>query len=459
MWPLSRKSYPKQFSKIVGNNSLFEESIRRIKTSEKIQFEDPIAITNNSFRFIVAEQLNNMGVQAGSILIEPEAKNTAPAILAACLQAVTNNPDSIVLILPSDHLIDDVNEFQMSIQKALAAVENDYIVTFGVRPSRPETGFGYLELGDKMIGDAIELTSFIEKPDINEAEAMSNSKKYLWNAGMFMAKAGKLIEAFEKLLPDELELVRSSINQAKFDYGFLRLDQSSWSLCKEISIDYAVMEHYKNLMTVPLTCNWTYLGGWDAVWQEMNQNENGVALSDNATELSCKNTLLRSENSTQCIVGLGLEDIIAISMPDAVLVAHKSHAQNVRDVVTKLKSQGKEQAETFPIDYRPWGWFESLVNQSRFQVKRITVKPGAALSLQSHHHRSEHWIVVEGTAKVTIDEVTKLVAEGQSVYIPLGAVHRMENPGKLPMVLIEVQTGGYLGEDDITRYQDTYNRA
>ncbi|MDB2609467.1 cupin domain-containing protein, partial [Paracoccaceae bacterium] len=299
----------------------------------------------------------------------------------------------------------------------------------------------------------------VEKPDLVHAEHMLNAGNFLWNAGIFMFRTCDMISAFEKYAHGILSPVKEALGAVKPDLDFLRLDPTAWSRCEDVSIDYAIMERAGNLVAVPFSAGWSDLGGWDAVLQEMDHDDNGVAVSSNAHAIDCENSLLRSENGSLELVGLGLKDIIAVAMPDAVLVAHKTRAQDVKNVIAKLKSENVKQAETFPKDHRPWGWFETLALRGRFQVKRIFVKPGAALSLQSHHHRSEHWVVVEGTAKVTVDDKIVLVPEGQSVYVPLGAVHRMENPGKLPMVLIEVQTGSYLGEDDIIRYEDIYSRS
>lgn len=459
LWPLSRKSYPKQFSKLIGDKSLFQQSALRLLSTDTVKFSPHITLTNSDYRFIVAEQLQSLGINPGPILIEPEGKNTAPAILAASLYANAKDDDAILLVAPSDHVIPDTTAFHDVVVNALSAVSEGQIVTFGINPTRPETGYGYLEVPTQIDGSVVALKRFVEKPDIADAEKMVESGNYLWNAGIFMFRAVDMISAFEMHVPDLLSSVRRALELGQTDLGFFRMDPEAWSCCESVSIDYAIMERAENLVAAPFSAGWSDLGGWDAVWQEMGPDENGVVTSKNALALNCRNTLLRSESDTQEIVGLGLKDIIAVAMPDAVLVAHKDYAQDVKLIIPKLKSKGKLQAETFPKDHRPWGWFETLVIRGRFQVKRILVNPGAALSLQSHHHRSEHWIVVEGTAKVTIDEDVKLVTEGQSVYIPLSAVHRMENPGKVPMVLIEVQTGAYLGEDDIIRYEDNYSRT
>lgn len=459
LWPLSRKSYPKQFSNLVGDQSLFQQSALRLTSSDKIKFAPPLTMTNSDFRFIVGEQLQGVGIQPGPILIEPEGKNTAPAVLAASLYAFERDAEAILLVAPSDHVIQDVDGFRSAVLTGLDAVKNGKIVTFGITPTRPETGYGYLELSKFTSDEPVELVRFVEKPDKSNALTMLEAGNYLWNAGIFLFRARDIIEAFERYAPELISSVKTALGDVRVDLDFMRLDPDAWSECENISIDYAVMERAANLVAVPFSAGWSDLGGWDAVWGEMEQDANGVAVSSHAHAIDCKNTLLRSENDALEIVGLGLENILAIAMPDAVLISHKDRAQDVKKVITELNSKNIQQGETFPKDHRPWGWFETLVIRGRFQVKRIFVKPGAALSLQSHHHRSEHWVVVEGTAKVTVDDKTSLVTEGRSVYVPLGAIHRMENPGKVPMVLIEVQTGSYLGEDDIIRYEDVYARS
>jgi mannose-1-phosphate guanylyltransferase/mannose-6-phosphate isomerase len=403
--------------------------------------------------------LQRAGVDPGAVLIEPEGRNTAPAVLAAAIYASNRNPDANILIAPSDHIIPDTLAFHAAICKGVKETANGRIVTFGITPTRPETGYGYLELSAPSSGCAVPLKRFVEKPDLASAKAMLDAGTYLWNAGIFLFRAKDMIAAFKALAPELIGPVSDAIEQGHADLGFFRLAAAPWTKCQNISIDYAIMEKINTLSAVPYSAGWNDLGEWDSVWLELGPNAEGVVTSENATAIECQDVLLRSENESQHLVGLGLENIIAIAMPDAVLVAHKSRAQDIKLVVSTLKTNGVPQAETFPKDHRPWGWFESLIIGGRFQVKRIHVLAGAALSLQSHHHRSEHWIVVEGTAKVTVDDNVTLLTEGQSTYIPLGAVHRMENPGKVPMVLIEVQTGVYLGEDDIKRYKDNYART
>ena len=459
LWPLSRKSYPKQFSTLLGGETLFQSSAKRLVSSQAVQFDAPITITNSEFRFIAIEQLQSAGIDPGAVLIEPEGRNTAPAVLAAAIYISKNDPEATILIAPSDHIIPDALAFHAAICEGLKETANGRIVTFGITPTRPERGYGYLELSAASSGGAVPLKRFVEKPDVEAAKSMLDAGTYLWNAGIFLFRAKDMIAAFQAHAPELMEPVTNAIEQGHVDLGFFRLAAEPWATCENISIDYAIMEKINTLSAVPYSAGWNDLGGWDAVWLEQGPDAEGVVTSENSTAIECQNVLLRSENESQHLVGLGLENIIAIAMPDAVLVAHKDRAQDIKVVVSALKAKGVPQAENFPKDHRPWGWFESLVIGGRFQVKRIHVLAGAALSLQSHHHRSEHWIVVEGTAKITVDDSVTLLTEGQSAYIPLGAVHRMENPGKVPMVLIEVQTGVYLGEDDIIRYEDLYARS
>lgn len=460
LWPLSRKSYPKQFSNLMGGHTLFQQSAMRLTPSAIVEFAPHITLTNSDFRFIVAEQLQAVGIDPGTILIEPEAKNTAPAILAASVFAMNDDPDAVLLVAPSDHVIPDNDAFHQAVKIGLDQVTNGKLVTFGIDPSHPETGYGYLELSKNtdVIRDVERVARFIEKPDLENAERMLKSGNYLWNAGIFLFRARDMVDAFKLFDPTAVKLVTTSVLEAKVDLGFIRLKPEAWSELIPDSIDYAVMEKADNLVAVAYRSKWSDLGGWDAVWSKAEKDENGNAVSDAAHAIFCQNSLLRSENSSQQLVGLGLDNIIAIAMPDAVLVAHKDRAQDVKMVVDHLKKNETSQAEVFPIDHRPWGWFESLILSECFQVKRICVNPGASLSLQSHKFRSEHWIVVEGTAKVQINDDVSFVQSGHSVYVPLGAVHRLENPTKKPLSLIEVQVGTYFGEDDIVRYKDNYMR-
>jgi mannose-1-phosphate guanylyltransferase/mannose-6-phosphate isomerase len=460
LWPLSRKSHPKQFVKLLGEESLFQASARRFSSAG---FAAPSVVTGSDFRFMVVEQLAAVEIAPQNILIEPSARNTAAAICAAAVALEAQNGDSLMLVAPSDHVIPDAEQFRSTVEAAAKTALDAQIVTFGIRPDRAETGFGWLELTVQPSSDfapvAQPLKSFIEKPDTKTAEVLLSGGMHLWNAGIFLVSTSTILSAFEEFAPETLSIVRDAFSAAETDLGFTRMAAEPWSTLEDISIDYAVMEHAPNLSVVPYGGSWSDLGDWQAIWREAEADDAGVVTSGPSTALDCKNTLLQATHDTQHLVAIGLEGIIVVAMPDAVLVAHKNRVQDIKMAVTKLKAKGAAQAENLPRDYRPWGWYESIANGTRFQVKRIVVNPGAALSLQSHNHRSEHWVVVEGTARVTIDDNVQTVTENQSVYIPLGAIHRMENPGQLPLTLIEVQTGSYFGEDDIIRYHDVYRRG
>ena len=458
LWPSSRKTYPKQFMQLTANETLFQQSAQRVLGSDILQFNPHMIITNSHFRFIVREQLQNVGINPRRIIIEPEPKNTAPAIIAATVFAQKDNQDAVVIATPTDHVISDTENFHQAMKIGLNEIENGKIVTFGISPTYPETGYGYIQLDKSSSEGPSKVLKFIEKPDEMLAKRMLNEGNYFWNSGIFMFRAEDMIAAFELYAKDIISNVLKSVDQSVEDLFFTKLDTSHWGNLKEISIDYAIMEKAKNLVAIPYSSGWSDLGNWNSVWQETKKNDNGVALSQNAHAIECKNTLLRSESTNQEIVGLGLEDIVAISTPDAVLVANKNKSQDVKKVVEYLKSKNISQSEASIKDYRPWGSFEVLSEGIGFKVKKISVKPGAALSLQSHKHRSEHWVVVEGKVKVTIDKEVKLVSEGQSVYVPLGLVHRIENSEQAPATLIEVQIGNYLSEDDIIRYNDVYSR-
>ena len=456
LWPLSRKSYPKQFSRLLGETTLFQQSAQRVGGEG---FEKPVILTNSDFRFIVTEQLQEVGIDPKAVLIEPEPRNTAPAILAAALFLAKNDPKALMLVLPSDHVVPDHQTFTKTVQAGVEAALDGDLVTFGITPHGAETGYGYLELSGKPNGlTPIKLNRFVEKPDKKSAEMMLDEGSYLWNAGIFLFRAQDFVEAVEAHCSQLIAPVSKAMAAVKPDLDFLRIDPDWWGKAESISVDYAIMEHAVNLSAVPYGGDWSDLGDWNSVWREMDQAENGVVAYGASVALDCRDTLLRSESEKQVLVGIGLENIVVVAMPDAVLVADKSRTQEVKKAVTYLKEKPATQAAQFPKDHRPWGSFESLHLDERFQVKRIVVKPGGILSLKSHNHRSEHWIIVEGTARVTIGNDVKLVRENQSVYVPLGKKHRLENPGKVPMVLIEVQTGSYLGEDDIERYEDIYAR-
>ena len=458
LWPVSRKSFPKQFTPLIGEESLFQASARRLSGP---RYGAPLVMTNADFRFIVAEQLDQIQIDPEAILIEPAGRNTAPAILAAALLVAERDPDAVLLVAPSDHVVPDAEGFGRAVDLGLSAAEAGRIVTFGITPTRPETGYGYMEAEGEGAGPLV-LKRFVEKPKAEDAARMIAQGNYLWNGGIFLFAARTMIEAFKTHAPEYLAPVQAALTEARTDLGFLRLAPEPWDRLPDLSIDYAVLEKAKNLSVVRYSGHWSDLGGWDAVWRETQTDapaERGAVTDARSTAIDCDNVLLRSQDEGIEVVGIGLQDVMVVATNDAVLVAGMDRAQEVRMAVSALKDKGARQAETFLRDHRPWGWFETLALADRFQVKRIVVNPGAALSLQSHFHRSEHWIVVSGTARVTVDETVTLVTENQSIYVPLGAVHRMENPGKVPMVLIEVQTGVYLGEDDIVRYEDVYSRG
>lgn len=456
LWPSSRQAFPKQFVDLIGHESLFQATLRRLTGPD---FTAPLILTNEEFRFLARDQAAAIGLMDAEIVLEPVARDTAPAILSAAL-ALEENPEALMLVAPSDHLIRDPAAFLSAVRAGAEAARGGALVTFGITPDRPETGYGYLELsGPAEAGHPVPLAGFSEKPDAARAAQMIAAGNFLWNAGIFLFRVQDILEAFETHAPDLIEPCRAARAAGERDLGFFRLGARAYAEARPISIDYAVMEKAEGIVAVPVEAGWSDLGSWESLRAVLPTDEHGVAGTGNVTAIDCENTLLRSEDDNIRLVGLGLKNIAAVAMRDAVLVADLSQAQAVKQVVAELKAAGAPQAEHYPRFHRPWGWYETLCLGDRFQVKRIMVKPGGILSLQSHVHRSEHWIVVAGTARVRVDDEVKLLTENQSVYIPLGAIHRMENPGKVPMYLIEVQTGVYLGEDDIQRYEDVYNRG
>ena len=455
LWPASRKAYPKQFAPLIGKESLYQMTLSRLSSD---LFAAPLVITGDEFRFMATEQANEIGLSDARIIVEPAARDTAPAILIAAL-LLEDTPDELMLVAPSDHVIGDVTAFLEAVSEAKDAARSGALITFGIKPNRPETGYGYLELPNIPEGSkAVRIKSFREKPEAEAAQKMLDARNYLWNSGIFLFRVSDILAAYKKYARDLIKHCRAAIVRGSDDLSFFRLDEGAYSKINAISIDYAIMEKADTVMAVPMNSIWSDLGSWEAIWQEQGPDANGLATSGAVTALDCTDSYLRSEEESVHLVGLGLDNIVAVAMRDAVLVADKSRSQDVKAIVGALRSQKVKQADDYPRFHRPWGWYETLCLDTRFQVKRIMVKPGGLLSLQSHHHRSEHWIVVAGTAKVTIEKNVQLVTENQGVYIPLGAVHRLSNPGQLPMYLIEVQTGSYLGEDDIVRYEDIYDR-
>ena len=456
LWPVSRKSYPKQFRKMGGDYTLFQEAVLRVASQG---FADPVVVTGEAFRFIVQDQIEEIGAKTSLSLIEPEGRNTAPAILAAAYAISAKEPGALMLVLPSDHLVPDAAQFQDMVQAAVPSAQEGSIITFGVTPDRPETGYGYLEMAElRNDGKPVPLKRFVEKPDFDTAKVLVESGTHLWNAGIFLFRVDTLLAAFDAYVPTMCAPVKAALEGGQEDLGFTRLDPVPWGQVEDISIDYAIMEKANNLAVQRFDGEWSDLGSWETIWRDTPRDAEGMALVGGAESLDCENTLIYRDDEAPAVIGLGLSDTVVVATKDAVLVTDRSRTQDVKLAVNHLKKAGETIATQTLRYHRPWGWYETLALGGRFQVKRIVVKPGGVLSLQSHHHRSEHWIVVEGTARVTVNEDVRLMTENQSIYIPLGAVHRMENPGKLPMALIEVQTGAYLGEDDIIRYEDLYNR-
>ena len=455
LWPLSRELYPKQFLTVTGKQSMLQQTLARLSG---IEHQAPLLICNEEHRFIAAEQLRLGGFKHGGIILEPVGRNTAPAIALAALQALakaSKDEEPILLILAADHLIENVAEFQTSVTKALPYAEDGQLVTFGIVPTAPETGYGYIKTGEKM-GDAFLVDQFVEKPSLDVAEAYLKSGGFFWNSGMFMFKASRYIEELKKFRPDIFQVCEKSMAATESDMDFIRVSKADFEKCPDDSVDYAVMEKSKSVKMVPMDAGWSDVGSWSALWDVSSKDENQNYTQGDVVTFDTKNSYIHAESKFMATVGV--DNLVIIETKDAVLVANKDKVQNVKDVVKYLKSAGRTEHKIHREVFRPWGKYDSIDFGLRDQVKRITVKPGEKLSIQMHHHRSEHWIVVSGTAKVTNGDKTFLVAENESTYIPLGTIHALENPGKIPLEMIEVQTGGYLGEDDIVRFEDRYGR-
>ncbi len=452
LWPWSRKAYPKQFLPLTGENSLFQQTLLRL--SDEL-FARPVILCNNDHRFLAAEQATAMGIGPQAIILEPAGRNTAPAALIAALWAAREDPERLLLLLPSDHVVTDAAGFARSIAQGMEAAQDGHIVTFGIPPKSPQTGYGYIATqGDSV---PLKVLRFTEKPDRETAEKYIAAGDHYWNAGIFLFAARTMIRAFEIHAPDMLTACRAALEKARNDLDFIRLDKEAYEQNRAISLDYAIMEKAGNIRCVPLQSDWDDLGAWPAVWRIMDKDGNGNVARGDVTMHSTRNCYAHSIDGA-CLSVIGLEDVLAVATKDAVLVASKKHAQDVGKLVEELKTQGRSEAIMHARVYRPWGWYEKLAGGERFQVKTLMVRPGAKLSLQSHHHRAEHWVVVRGTVRVTNGDETFLLAENESTYIPIGNRHRLENPGKLPALLIEVQSGAYLGEDDIVRFEDVYGR-
>ncbi|PRH83418.1 mannose-1-phosphate guanylyltransferase/mannose-6-phosphate isomerase [Arenimonas caeni] len=459
LWPLSREMHPKQFQPLVGEKSLLQATVERLAGLPGMAA--PIVVANEEHRFMVAEQLRQLGAEASAIVLEPVGRNTAPAIAVAALQAMAGGEDPLLLVLPSDHVIADPAGFRAAVQEARrGAAEEGSLVTFGVVPTGPETGYGYIKAfapeGAPAEGGVRAVERFVEKPDLATAQGYVASGDYFWNSGMFLFRASRYLAELEAQAPAILAGARAALAGAKRDVDFLRLDREAFEACPSDSIDYAVMEKTRAAAVLPINVGWNDVGSWSALWEIADQDPDGNAHHGDVLALGCRNTL--AWGGRRLVSLLGLEDVIVVDTDDALLVAARERVQEVKDIVARLKAEGRPQASIHRKVYRPWGSYDGIDSGERFQVKRIVVKPGAALSLQMHHHRAEHWIVVKGTARITCEDKVFMLSENQSTYIPLGSKHRLENPGKVPVELIEVQSGSYLGEDDIVRFEDAYGR-
>ena len=451
LWPLSREAYPKQFLPIAGDDTMVQATWRRVEALADLA---PIVVANEEHRFLVAEQLRQVGAPVPAILLEPVGRNTAPAIAAAALQAMAGGADPLLLVLPSDHVVRDVAGFQRAVREASSAAEAGALVTFGIVPDAPETGFGYIQAE---AGDGLrQVLRFVEKPDAATARSYLDAGGYYWNSGMFLFRASRYLEELARFRPDIVDAMRAAHAAARHDGDFVRLDKDAFSACPSDSIDYAVMEKTADAKVLPVDIGWNDVGSWSALWDVAERDADGNAHHGDVIAVDSRNSYAYAQ---RLVALVGVDDIVVVETDDAVLVARKDKVQEVKQVVARLKQEQRSQAVLHREVHRPWGSYDSVDNGGRHQVKRIKVKPGAALSLQMHHHRAEHWIVVSGTAKVTRGDETLLLSENESTYIPLGVKHRLENPGKVPLELIEVQSGSYLGEDDIVRFEDVYGRS
>lgn len=455
LWPLSRKNLPKQFLALSGSRTLFQQTVERAQGLPGAGA--PIVVCSEEHRFLVAEQLRELRADGAPILLEPIPRNTAPAIALAAWQAMTNDTDAMLLVLPADHLIGDTPSFAHAVDKALPLAGQGWLVTFGIRPEAPETGFGYIKRAEA-VGEGFRVERFVEKPDAASAKTYLGSGDYEWNSGMFLFKASRYLEELKQHAPAMHAATRESFDAAKVDLDFVRVGKDAFAASPDRSIDYAVMEKTTRAAVVPVSCAWSDIGSWDALWAASQHDADGNRLEGDVIAIDSHNCFVRGTDR-RLIAALGLEDIVIVDTPDAVLVAPRERVQDVKKLVDKIKADGRQEHMFHRKVYRPWGSYDSIDMGERFQVKRITVKPGAALSLQKHHHRAEHWVIVSGTAEVTRNDEVFLVAENESTFLPLGAVHRLRNPGKVPLELIEVQSGSYLGEDDIVRLEDVYGRA
>ncbi|MFK0088431.1 mannose-1-phosphate guanylyltransferase/mannose-6-phosphate isomerase [Pseudomonas sp. NPDC090755] len=455
LWPLSRAMHPKQFLTLSGDQSLFQTTLSRLAGIQDGPLT-PIVVSNEEHRFLVAEQCRALGVSPQAILLEPIGRNTAPAIAAAVVKALSTGKDELLLVLPADHVFDDLEALRAAFEKGAPAARDGRVVTFGIVPNKPETGYGYIRVAEKS-SEVQAVQAFVEKPDLATAEQYLADGRYYWNSGMFLFQASTMLAQLQEYAPQVLSAVQAALDNAKEDLDFTRLDTAAFAAAENISIDYAVMERSSQVSVVPLDAGWNDVGSWSAVWEIADKDAEGNASRGDVMLEDTQNAYVHAEHRMVSV--LGLDNVIVVETADAVMVADKDKAQDVKLLVDRIKQDARSEATNHRMVYRPWGAYDSIDNGPRYQVKRITVAPGQKLSVQMHHHRAEHWIVVTGTAKVSIGDQQVLLTENQSTYIPVGVIHALENPGKIPLEMIEVQSGGYLGEDDIVRFEDRYGRV
>ncbi|MBK4734321.1 mannose-1-phosphate guanylyltransferase/mannose-6-phosphate isomerase [Noviherbaspirillum pedocola] len=458
LWPLSRAALPKQLLPLVTEKTMLQETALRV--AEWPEMQPPVLVCGDEHRFLVAEQLRQIGIKPTAILLEPEGRNTAPAVAVAANFLMARDPEALMLVLPADHMIEDVAAFHAAVGKAAeVALKSGALVTFGIEPTAAETGYGYIRRGAALQGfdGCYAVERFVEKPDAATAQSFIEDGGYSWNSGMFLFEAGRYLEELKRLAPAIAEHAASAIEGRHGDLDFCRLEEAAFASCPSDSIDYAVMERTDRAVVVPAALGWSDVGSWSALWEVQKGDENGNVLRGDVYVDGARDSLVRAESRMVALIGV--DNLVVIETDDAVLVAHKDQVQQVKKVVEHLKQKGRSEHLNHTRVYRPWGYYEGIDAGSRFQVKRIMVKPGEKLSLQMHHHRAEHWVVVRGTARITCGETVKLLSENESTYIPIGVTHRLENPGKMPLDIIEVQSGSYLGEDDIVRFEDVYQRV
>ena len=455
LWPLSRAALPKQLLPLASEQSLLQDTVARL--ADMAEIAAPLMVCNVEHRFMIAEQMRQIDVAPRAIVLEPVGRNTAPAIAVAALMLAKDDPDALMLVLPADHLIGDVAAFHDAIRVAANSAQKGYLTTFGIVAATPETGYGYIKQGASLDAAGVHrVEAFVEKPDLPTAQAYVDSGEYYWNSGMFLFRASDFLRELEALRPDILAASRTALDAAKLDLDFVRLDPIAFGACPSESVDYAVMETTQRAAVVPADIAWNDIGAWSALWEVATKDDAGNAIRGDVMLENAANNFVRAEG--RMVALLGVEDLVVVETADVVLVAKKDQVQDVKKLVDRLKAEKRCEHLVHKQVYRPWGWYEGIDEGERFQVKRIMVKPGEKLSLQMHHHRAEHWIVVSGTARVTCGDEVVLLAENQSTYIPLGTTHRLENPGKIDLHMIEVQSGTYLGEDDIVRFEDVYLR-